>query len=136
MIPFQTKTKKLPGTNYVEVRKNALTLFNQLKKKTKRKPYLRSKYFKKQKIFFDFFWEHLLQKNHKERVRRLKFFSAAIELIANSKNNPTTTENPHKSGELLHRFAGLTKEKELFYVQIKEDKRSGAKYFMSCFPQE
>src|SRR3989344_1771471 len=103
MIPFQTKTKKLPGTNYVEVRKNALTLFNQLKKKTKRKPYLRSKYFKKQKIFFDFFWEHLLQKNHKERVRRLKFFSAAIEL---------------------------------FYVQIKEDKRSGAKYFMSCFPQE
>ena len=38
--------------------------------------------------------------------------------------------------EILHRFAGLTKNRELFYVQIKEDKRSGRKYFMSCFPEK
>jgi hypothetical protein len=57
-------------------------------------------------------------------------------VIKNSRNHPTSEENPHKKGEILHRFAGLTKDKELFYVQIKEDKRSGKKYFMSCFPQE
>lgn len=136
MTPFPTKTKKLPGTNYAKVRKYALVLYNQIKKKTKRKPYVRSAYFKKQKVFFDFFWEHLLQKNLKERVRRLKFFAAAVELIKNSRNHPITTENPHRSGELLHRFAGLTKEGELFYVQIKEERRSGAKHFMSCFPQD
>lgn len=136
MILYHTKIKKLPGTNYAEVRKHALAVFKLITRKTKRKPYIRSVYFRKQKVFFDFFWEHLLQKNHKERVRRLKFFAAAVELIKNSRNHPVTIENPHRSGELLHRFAGITKEGELFYAQVKEDRRSGAKYFMSCFPQE
>lgn len=42
--------------------------------------------------------------------------------------------NPNKKTEALHRFAGLTKDKELFYVQIKEDLRTDRKYFMSVFP--
>ena len=136
MIAYFTKIKKLPGSNYAEIKKSALFLFKAIEKKTKRRAYIRSMYFNKQKVFFDYFWKHLLQKNHKERVRRLKFFAAAIELIKNSRNHPITTENPHKSGELLHRFAGITKEGELFYIQIKENRRSGNKYFMSCFPQE
>lgn len=136
MIAYQTKVKKLPGTSYSEVKTEAMAVYRQIKTKTKRKPYVRSAYFKKQKIFFDFFWEHLLQKNHKERVKRLKFFAASADLIKNSRNHPVTIENPHRRGELLHRFAGLTKEGELFYVQIKEDRRNSAKYFMSCFPQE
>jgi hypothetical protein len=136
MIPYPTKVKKLPGTSYAEVREHAMFLFNQIKRKTKRRPYIRSAYFNKQKVFFDFFWQHLFQKSHKERVRRLKYFEAALEVIRNSRNHPASEENPHKKGEILHRFAGLTKDKELFYVQIKEDKRSGKKYFMSCFPQE
>ena len=74
MIPYQTKTRKLPGTSYSEVRKQALAVFNEIKKRTKRKPYIKSAYFNKQKVFF--------------------------------------------------------------YVQIKEDKRSGRKYFMSCFPEK
>ena len=40
----------------------------------------------------------------------------------------------NKSGEILHRFAGSTKEKELFFVQIKEDKKTGQKYLISIFP--
>lgn len=136
MIPYSTKIKKLPGSNYSEVKKSALILFNQIKKKTKRRPYLRSTYFNKQKVFFDFFWLHLFQKNPKERMRRLKYFEAALEIIKNSRQHPVSEENPHKPGEILHRFAGLTKNKELFYVQIKEDKRSGKKYFMSCFPEK
>lgn len=136
MIPYPTKMRKLPGSNYSEVRKRALILFNQIEKRTKRRPYIRSAYFNKQKVFFDYFWQHLFQKNFKERTKRLKYFEAALEVIRKSRNHPTSFENPHKKGEILHRFAGLTKEKELFYVQIKEDKRSGKKYFMSCFPAE
>jgi len=136
MIPFQTKVKRYQLTRYQDARNKALFLFNQIKRKTKRKPYLRSAYFNKQKIFFDFFWMHLFQKSPKERVKRLQYFEAALEVIKKSKNHPLSQENPHKKGEILHRFLGLTKDKELFYVQIKEDKRSGRKYFMSCFPQE
>ena len=136
MIPYQTNKGKLPGTNYARIRKPAIILFNQIKKRSKRKPYIRSDYFNKQKIFFDYFWHHLLQKSPKERTKRLKYFAVAVEVIRKSRNHPTSEENPHKKGEILHRFAGLTKEKELFYVQIKEDKRSGRKYFMSCFPEK
>ncbi|MBU3964942.1 hypothetical protein KKG29_02270 [Patescibacteria group bacterium] len=135
MIPYQTKIKKLPGTSYGEVVKHAYFLFNQIKKKTKRRPYIKSAYFDKQKIFFDYFLEHLFQKSPKERLKRLKYFGAALELMRKSKNHPTSEENPHKKGEILHRFAGLTTDRELFYAQIKEEKRNGKKYFMSCFPE-
>lgn len=136
MIPYQTKARKLPGTSYTEVRDRAMRPYNQIKKRTKRRPYVRSAYFQKQKVFFDFFWLHLFEKGFKERVRRLRYFEAAVEVIQKSRNEPVSQENSHKRGEILHRFAGLTKQKELFYVQIKEEKRSGRKYFMSCFPQE
>lgn len=74
------------------------------------------------------------KKSPKERIRRLKYFAAALDVIRKSKNHPISEENRHKKGEMLHRFVGLTKERELFYVQIKEEKRSSRKYFMSCFP--
>ena len=134
MIPYQTKIKKLPGTSYAEVRKQALAIFNEIKKKTKRKPYVRSAYFNKQKVFFDYFWQHLLEKSLKERTRRLKYFACALDLIKNSRNKPIIKQNPNKKIEILYRFAGLTKEKELFLVQIKEDKKNDKKYLMSCFP--
>lgn len=135
MIPYSTKIKKLPGTNYAEVRENAMFLFNQIKRKTKRRPYIRSAYFNKQKIFFDYFWQHLFEKSFKERVRRLKYFGCALDLIKNSRNEPISFENPCRRSEILHRFAGLSKEKELFYAQIKEDKKTNKKYLMSVFPE-
>ena len=135
MIPHQTKTGKLPGTSYSEVRKQALSVFDKIKKSTKRNPYIRSAYFEREKVFFDYFWQHLLQKSHKERVRRLKYFACAIEVIRNSRNKPHIEVNRNRPSEILYRFGGLTKDKELFYVQIKED-RSQKKYFMSCFPIE
>jgi len=134
MIPYSTKKKKLPGTSYGEVRKQAEVIFKQIKSKTKRRPYIRSAYFNKQKIFFDYFWVHLNQRGPKERFNRLKYFETALEVIKNSRNQPISKQNPNKGSEILHRFAGLTKNKELFYAQIKEDKKSGRKYFMSCFP--
>jgi hypothetical protein len=135
MIPYQAKSKKVAGTSYGEVLKNAFRFYDEIKKKTKRRPYVRSAYFKKEKVFLDYFREHIFQKSPKDRVKRLRYFKAAVELIQYSKNAPVSKENIHKSSEILHRFAGLTKEKELFFVQIKEDKKK-KKYLMSCFPPE
>jgi len=132
MIPYQAKSRKVSGSSYGEVLRNAFAVFDEIKKKTKRRPYVRSAYFKKEKIFLDYFREHLFQKSPKERMARLKYFKAAVELVKNSKNDPAVKDNPNKRGEVLHKFAGLTAEKELFFVQIKEDKR-GRKYMMSCF---
>lgn len=134
MVPYQTKTKKLSGTSYGEVKRHVILIFYKIKKKTKRRPYIRSAYFKKQKIFFDYFWEHLSQKPPMERARRLKYFLCAVEVIENSRNKPLAEVNRNKPKEILYRFGGLAKTGELFYVQIKEDKKTGNKYFMSCFP--
>lgn len=135
MTPYQTKSKKISGTNYSEVIRNAFKVFDEIKKKTKRRPYIRSAYFKKEKVFLDYFREHLFQKLPKERMRRLKYFKAACELIKDSKLGPTEKTESFEKKEVLYRFAGLTAEKDLFYVQIKEDKKT-KKYFMSCFPSE
>lgn len=135
MIPHQTKSKKISGTAYGEVLREAFKLYDEIKKKTKRRPYLRAAYFKKEKVFLDCFREHLFQKSPKERMKRLKFFRAAVELVRNSRNEPVIKKNANKKSEKLYRFAGLTEEKELFYVQIKENRKK-QKYFMSCFPPE
>jgi len=113
---YRTKSKRLTGTNYGEVHRKTFNLFTQIKKKSKRRVYIRSTYFKKDKIFLSLFWHHLMEKHHKDRLRRLKYFYCAIELIRES------------------RFAGVTADNELFYVQIKENKRNGQKYFISVFP--
>jgi hypothetical protein len=65
----------------------------------------------------------------------MKYFRAAIELIQNSKNEPEIKKNPNKPSEIFYRFAGLTAEREIFFVQIKENKKK-QKFFMSCFSSE
>ncbi len=132
---YRTKSKRLAGSNYGEVHRKAFHLYTQIKKRSKRRVYLRSAYFHKDKIFLSLFWHHLNDKHHKERLRRFKYFPCAIELIRESRFDPTTVESVDKKGEILHRFAGITSENELFYVQIKENKRNGQKYLMSIFPQ-
>ena len=134
MIPYQAKSRKISGTSYNEVMHGAFAVYDEMKKKTKRRPYVRSAYFKKEKILFDYFREHLFQKLPKERARRLRYFKAACELIKDSKVGPVEKTESFEKKETLYRFSGLTAEKELFYVQIKEDKRK-RKYFMSCFPE-
>ncbi|OHB21300.1 MAG: hypothetical protein A2666_03470 [Parcubacteria group bacterium RIFCSPHIGHO2_01_FULL_47_10b] len=132
---YQSKRSRLSGTNYREVRAHAKAIFSHIEKKTKRSPYIRSAYFDNQKVFFHFFWPHLMQKSHKERVRRLRYFAAAVDLIRKTRNKPVVLHNPMKTRELFYRFGGQTKEKELFYVQIKTDARTHKKYLMSVFPK-
>jgi len=134
MTPYQTKSKKVSGTSYGEVMRNAFLIYDEIKRKTKRHPYIRSAYFKKEKVFLDYFREHLFQKLPKERMRRLKYFKAACELIRDSKLGPVEKTELFEKKEILYRFAGRTVEKDVFYVQIKEDKRK-RKYLMSCFPE-
>ena len=137
MKVYHTKTTKLAGTDFREVHKKAFNLYQQIKKKTKRKPYVRSAYFKKDKIFLDLFWIHLFdKKNWRDRMRRLKYFPAAIELIRHTRFEPKSKENPNKSSEILHRFTGVTSENDLFFVQIKEDKKTSKKWLISVFPDE
>ena len=134
MVPYKIKSAKLPGTRFEELIKEARSVFKVLEKKTKRNPYIRSAYFDKRKVFFDSFWTHLYQKPFKERAKRLKYFKCSLELIKKSMNDPDSKQNPNKIGETLHRFGGLTKNGELFYVQIKEDKKTKRLDLMSIFP--
>jgi len=44
--------------------------------------------------------------------------------------------SPNKMSEILHRFAGITKDGDNFFVQIKENKKNGQKWLVSVFPNE
>ena len=136
MKVFQSKFSQLAGTNYSEVYPLAFGLYKQLKRKSKRRPYLRSAYFKKSKIFLDYFWSHLHQKNLKDKARRLKLYCCALDLIKNCKVEPSSKEDPNRYGIILHRFAGVSADKQKFFLQIKENKNSDEKVLISVFPWE
>lgn len=133
MHVYQAKAGKLTGTDFVEVRRKAFFIFKQIKSKSKRNPYIRSAYFNKDKIFLNLFWAHLFEKPIGERLRRLKYFAAAIELIEVSRLAPEIKKDPN-SKELFYRFSGFSKEGNLFYVQVKGKEPSGNKHLMSIFP--
>lgn len=133
---YSTKIGHLPGTNYQEIVKRAYRIYQIIKAKSKRKPYIRSAYFYKAKIFLNLFWPHLFERNLRDRVRRLKYFPCALELIQRSRFEPTSKQNPNHSSEILHRFAGIAPNGLRFFVQIKEDKQTRQKWLMSVFPDE
>lgn len=136
MMVYRTKKKKLSGSNFKEIEKRALAVFKEIKSKTKRTPYIKSKYFRREKVFLNIFWQHLHQKREKDRIRRLKFYECALDLIKDSTYDPETRENFQKKDELLHRFFGSTPTDEKFVVQIKENKRTRRKDFISVFPEK
>ncbi len=136
MKAYQVRIKKLSATRYADLIKQVRRMYHDIEKQTKRRPYIRSAYFDKEKIFFDFYWRHLDQKSFVERRKRLRYFACGIELIKNSRLEPLTKPNPNRRSETLHRFAGLTKDNELFFVQIKEDTKTKQKYLMSVFTPE
>lgn len=135
MRAYPVKSSPLHGTDFHEIRRQAFGLYDEIKHKSKRRPYVRSAFFNKEKIFLDIYWQHLYdQRNWHDRMRRLRFYPCAIELIQKSRFEPTSKENPNRRSEIFHRFMGITKNQDVFYVQIKEDKNSRQKFFMSVFP--
>lgn len=131
---YQTKANLIPGTSYKDVEKIALRIFKKIKAQTKRTPYIRSVYFNKEKVFLNIFWSHLHEKSQPDRFRRLKYFDCAIELIKNSKVKPFEKINPKDNFEILYRFSGRTKGGEIFQAQIKENRKSKRKDFISILP--
>ena len=134
MSIYKVRVSPLSGTDYHEVMKFARGIFTMLKSRTKRKMYIRSQYFKKQKVFFDYFWEHLFTKRHPDRVRRLKFLPCAIELIQKSTQKPEEKKSLENQKEIFYRFYGQTLDKKDFVVQIKKTKPRGTLQCISIFP--
>jgi hypothetical protein len=136
MKVYQSKYGLLPGSSYDEVVANARKEFNTIRKITKRQPYVRSKYFRGDKIFMTVFWNHLMQKGIKERTKRLKLYLVAIDLLRNSTVTPAGIIDVGHSQTVLYRFYGKTKDGVEFCVQVKHDIRSSRKDFMSVFARK
>lgn len=135
MKVYKSKIGVLPGTSYSEAMRAARREYRLIQSHTpRRQPYIRSRYFTKDKIFVTSFWQHLNQKAPTDRFRRIKLFACAIDLLRNNTHDSEVMQNPNKPYESLHRFAGQTKDGEIFYVQIKENKKTNRKDFMSVFP--
>lgn len=135
-LAYQCKSNTLPGHRYSDVVPAARRIFRTLKKQTKRHPYVRSPYFKREKIFFDFFWNHLAQSRAGDQVRRARYFPCALELLRHSRHVPITVVNTTTPKLFLHRFAGQTPDGRIFFVQISENRKTNKKQLMSLFPAE
>ena len=134
---YKTKTKKFHGPHFHTVHRQAFGLYTEIKKKTKRRAYVRSVYFDKEKVFLDLYWHHLFEKsNWRDRLRRMRFFGCALELIQNSHFKPNQTKNPNDVNEMLYRFYGMDANNEVFCVQIKENLKKKQKFLISVFPAE
>jgi len=72
--------------------------------------------------------------NFRDKVRRMRYFPSAIELLKYCRLDPTSKDNPNKGSEILHRFGGVTSDGCFFFVQVKESKKSGQKWLTSVFP--
>jgi len=95
MQAYKTKADKVHGSTFSEACKNAFSLYSTIKKRTKRRPYVRSAYFNKEKIFLELFWRHLHEKlNHRDKLRRVRYFACAVDLIKNSRFDPLSKDNP------------------------------------------
>ena len=130
---YQCKSSRIAGSSYKEVWKKSWKEFQSFSKRTKRTPYIRSKYFGKRKVFLNRFYSHLYQKNITERRYRLRYLASALELIEKTVVKPTSKKGLTNSKYMLHRFTGKTKDGLLFYVQVKENITSKELHFMSCF---
>ena len=124
-----TKYPQLSGSSYSEVLKRARQEYNVIAHSTKRQPYVKSKYFSGEKVFLAVFWTHLMNK-------RLRFYKAALDLLRNSQINPDTITSTEDQRMLLYRLYGVTKDGSYFCVQVKEDKRTKRKDFMSVFDRK
>lgn len=101
MNVYNTKYPQLSGSSYNEVLKRARQEYNVIAHSTKRQPYIKSKYFSGEKVFLAVFWTHLMDKNQKDRTKRLRFYKAALDLLRNSQINPDTIASAEDQRMLL-----------------------------------
>lgn len=133
---YITKASPLAGSNWKEVLKKAFSIYKEIRRRSRRRSYVRSVYFNKQKIFLPLFWSHLYEKlNHRDKTRRLKLYPCALELIQHTRFDPEIKQSSEEPDMILHRFAGKTRDGQKFFAQIKENMKTGEKWFISTFPE-
>ncbi len=130
---YRCKTAPLSGHRFVDIMPQARRVFRTLQKQTKRRPYVRSEYFHKDKIFFDFFWQHMQQKLPSDRARRLIYFPCALEVLRNSRHDPETYIDIRSPGIIKHRFVGITPGGQRFGVVIHEDRKTNKKQLLTIY---
>lgn len=132
--PYHCKTKPLVGHRFVEIMPRARGVFRALQKQTKRRPYVRSTYFHRDKIFFDFFWQHLQQKSVVDRARRLKYLPCALEVLRKSRHDPVTFVDIRRPGIIKHEFVGVAPDGMRFSVVVQQDRGTDKKQLLSLYP--
>lgn len=133
---YRCRANPIGRSRFVGIIPQARAMFRTLQKQTKRRPYVRSTYFSKDKVFFDFFWQHMEQKLPSDRARRLKYFPCALELMRKARNDPVTYIDPTQPNGILHRFLGKTSDGRLFWVLVREDRRTDKKQLLTIFPHK
>jgi len=132
---YKSKFSQFPGSSLEEAIKLARHEYHSIQKRTpKRAAYVRSKYFTKDKVFINNFWDHLNQKSPQDKLRRAKLFLCGIDLLRNTRHAPESMQNPNVQDEVLHRFQGLTNKNQPFCVQLKQNKKTGRLDYISVFP--
>jgi len=132
---YITNVPIISGSNASEVFRKVRDSFRYIASKTKRRPYVRSVYFNKEKVFIGPFLNHMFEKNWRDTVRRLKLFDCAIDLVRNTRKLPEVVHDPHHIYDILYKFCGITRGNCVFFVQIKENKISGNKTLISVYPE-
>ena len=133
---YQCKTHVLAGRKYTEVMPQARKIFRSLQQKTKRRPYVRSTYFRKDKVFFDQFWTHMNAKSIPDRTRRLRYLPCTLELLRETRNNPLTFIDSNQPETMKHQFLGKSPDCKKFVVVISEHRSSGRKQLLSMYPRK
>jgi len=134
-VVYKSKYGLLPGTSYEETMRVARKEFHKVQKRNpRRQPYVRSRYFSTDKVFINIFWNHLVQKRKGEQMKRAKLLASALDLIRNTSSPPETILKQGNLNEILHRFKGISSDGTYFYIQIRQNKKTGRKDFMSVFP--
>ncbi len=129
---YHSKYNQVASTSHARVVTLARAEYHAIQKLTpRREVYVRSKYFKGEKVFINQFWEHLKQKRISDAVRRLRLFSPGLDLIRSSLEAPVLA---NRGTSNLYRFSGMTKNGIEYFVQIRENTRTNRKDFMSVFP--
>ncbi len=131
---FHCQQPSLRGTSKPELIRKARRIYHQYEKRTKRQPYVRSAYFAGSKVFLTSFWDHLKSKPQRDQSRRLKLYPCALELIQETRIAPVVVfQDSHVR---LYRFTGDSLDNQVFSVQIREERKTGRKYWTSVFPVE
>jgi len=134
VLAYKTTKDIIHGSEYKNIEREARKSHNRIASHTKRNPYIKSKYFKNEKIFLNYFWNVLHQRNWQDRKRRLIYYDCAIDLLRNTTLASYTSQDPDDPNLLQHEFYGITENGREFVVHVREDKRNDRKSFMSVFP--